>query len=297
MFLWGIFNLHFSNLTCVLTPSLLLIETEMLAADSSPPPPPLAVVTQPPAPPKLGSFLKPVAIVGSRSTGKTRLARHWIALEREACAENDTPLLVIAVNSSESNSAEYHEIADIVIESWTCAFNGKPAYKFIAEWQRTRVARNGGAARAPCLLILENIGDLKEFSRSESKMLEELLGAGIDIVAVSQTNGLKTDAQDATHGVWSRVVLCDEAHRRAYRSWPPLSATARAASGMTGPCGCASCAPPASLAPGSSRHLYIDSAPDEAAHLNELLRFAVKSRAPPPLLTAAAVRERVLAQQ
>jgi hypothetical protein len=245
----------------------------------------LPVIAAPPPPPVLGAFHAAEGVVGARVTGKTRLVHRWILQARAKCAEDDASLLVIVVNPSETHT-EYHDVADIVIRSVTCAFNGKPAYKFIAEWQRTRVARCCGAARVPCLLVIENSHDL---ATADQPMLTELKHAGVDVIVVAQTGAANTTC-------FGRVMTMQKS---MWKTWPLLDAAVLSSSGITigrecSPCGCASCAPvPAIL---GLRHFYADTEPAEAKQFADLMRFACGSTTAPPILSADAVRARVLAQ-
>lgn len=243
------------------------------------------IAAPPPPPPVLGEFHAAEGVVGARVSGKTRLVHRWILQARAKCAEDDASLLVIVVHPIETPSSEYHDVADIVIRSVTCAFNGKPAYKFIAEWQRTRVARCCGAARVPCLLVIENSHDL---ATADQPMLTELKNAGVDVIVVAQTG--------ANTACLGRVTTMQKS---MWKTWPLLDAAVLSSSGITigrecSPCGCASCAPvPAVL---GLRHFYADTEPAEAKQFADLMRFACGSTTAPPILSADAVRARVLAQ-
>jgi hypothetical protein len=245
------------------------------------------------------------AIVGPPNSGKTRLAQRWILQARADCAERDVPLLVVVFNSSSTgssasaaNSAAYHELADVVLCSETCTFNDLPVYAYVAEWQRSRVARASGALRAPCLIVFE---DKRSLDACDAAMLEELRAAGADVLVVARDD-VDVDGDAAPRRAqFTRCVLA----RGSARAWQSLPADVYGASGIAvgaarieGPCGCASCMPtPLLTVAPTRRHFYADAAPIEAQHFQELVRFARSATVPPPSLAVDAVRERTLARE
>jgi hypothetical protein len=241
----------------------------------------------PPSAPVLGLFNAAEVIVGRKWGGKTRLAQRWIAEVRAQCAEENVPLIVVVVHPRSPCPAAYHELSDVVIEDLSTPFNGKPASAFITEWQKTRVARSGGAKFAPFLLVID---DLPNVEAVNAQLLGDFRRAGIDVVIV---------AQNADEGPRSESFKrITRLQGKEFQTWPPqtpdvLGASGIAVGAVAGPCGCASCAPAPIVR--NRRHFYADAEPIEAAQFADLLKFT-SNRAPPPILTADAVRARVFAQ-